>query len=326
MIQDNILIAHEAFHSLKLKKGGQVGYMAVKLDFNKAYDRTEWDFLAAVLQKMGFHPQWIQWIMECVSTVNFSVCVNGEKRASFIPTRGLRQGDPLSPYLFILVADVLSNLLSQSFRDRQITGFKITRQCPTLSHLLFADDVLLFLKAEVSECQKVLDILSTYCEASGQMINFDKSSVQFSSNVSPTLCSSICAMSGLKVSHPSAKYLGLPSFWGRSKAEAYEFLIEKVVSKLQGWKMKLLSQAARETLIKAVVQAIPSYAMACFAFPKKFCDKLNSYIRRFWWGGELDGKGIHWVGWDQLVMSKLQGGLGFRDFHSFNLALLARQG
>lgn len=170
--------------------------------------------------------------------------------------------------LFILVADVLSNLLSKSLRDRQISGFKIARHCPTLSHLLFADDVLLFLKANISECQKVLDLLSTYCVASGQLINFDKSSVQFSSNVSPSLCSSICTLSGLQVSLPNAKYLGLPSFWGRSKAEAYDFLIEKVVSKLQGWKMKLLLQAARETLIKVVVQAIPSYAIACFAFPK----------------------------------------------------------
>ncbi|GMP80470.1 hypothetical protein CsSME_00035555 [Camellia sinensis var. sinensis] len=260
----------------------------------------------------------------CFNCELLSLC-NGEQKASFVPTRGLRQGDPLSPYLFILVADVLSNLLSKSLRGRQISGFKIARHCPTLSHLLFADDVLLFLKADISECQKVLDLLSTYCVALGQLINFDKSSVRFSSNVSPSLCSSICTLSGLQVSLPNAKYLGLPLFWERSKAEAYEFLIEKVVSKLQGWKMKLLSQAARETLIKAVVQVIPSYAMACFAFPKNFCAKLNSYIRGFWWGRDMDGKGIHWVGWEKLVLSKFQGRLGFRDFNMFNLALLARQ-
>ncbi|XP_028105827.1 uncharacterized protein LOC114304879, partial [Camellia sinensis] len=183
MIQDNILVSHEAFHSLKLKKVGTVGHMAIKLDFNKAYDRIKWDFLAAVLKKMGFHSMWVQWVMECVSTISFSVCANGEKKASFIPTRGLRQGDPLSPYLFILVADVLFNLLPKNLRERQISGFKIA--------------------------------------------------------------SSICAISGLKVSHSNARYLGLPSFRGRSKPEAYEFLIEKVVSKLQGWKMKLLSQVAR---------------------------------------------------------------------------------
>ncbi|XP_028095770.1 uncharacterized protein LOC114293006 [Camellia sinensis] len=336
LIQDNVIVAHEAFHSLKLRKSGLVGQMAIKIDFDKAYDRIESDFLAMVLRKMGFDSQWVHWVMECVSTVSFSIFANGEKRASFVPSRGLRQGDPLSPYLFIIVADVLSKLISHSLQNREISGFKITRLCPTLTHLFFADDMLLFLKAEDTEYQKILDLLKVCCEASGQRVNFNKSSVQFSLNVAPAVCDSICALFGFKISSSHAKYLGLPSFWGRSKSAAFEFIIEKVISKFQGWKQKLLSKAGREILIKAVVQAIPSYAqkclgkakhaMACFAFPKHFCAKLNSYISNFWWRGEPDHKGIHWISWGQLALPKFQGGLGFRDFQAFNSALLARQG
>ncbi|CAL5413426.1 unnamed protein product [Camellia sinensis] len=167
--------------------------------------------------------------------------------------------------------------------------------------------------------------MTSYCIATRQYVNFDKSSVQFSLNVPFPLHSSIRQLSGFRETPVDAKYLGLPTFWRRSKAEAYGFIIERVQAKLQGWKLKLLSHAGRETLIKAVVQAIPSYAMTCFLFPKNFCAKLNSLISKFWWNGDPESKGIHWVNWAQLAMPKSEGGLGFRDFYDFNLALVAKQ-
>ncbi|CAL5404679.1 unnamed protein product [Camellia sinensis] len=215
LIQDNLLVAHEAFHFLKLQKTGQCSNMAVKLDFNKAYDRVEWDFLESVLRKMGFHERWIRWVMECVSTVTFSVFVNGAQRTCFKPTRGLRQGDPLSPYLFILVIEVLSKLLHKSLRDHQFAGIKVRRSCPTLSHLLFADDALLFLKADLGQCRNVLQVLEMYCKASGQSINFDKSGIQFSSSVRPLVEHQICELMQMKLVKAGAKYLGLPSCWGQ---------------------------------------------------------------------------------------------------------------
>lgn len=118
----------------------------------KAYDRIEWDFLRECLLKKGFCEKWVQWVTQCVSTVSFSVNFNGEPQPFFKPTRGIRRGDPLSPYLFILVADVLSNLMKTTVDDGTIRGIKLNSGCPTLSHLLFADDSIFFLYSTIMEC------------------------------------------------------------------------------------------------------------------------------------------------------------------------------
>lgn len=276
LIQDSIIVAHEAFHHPKINRRGSKFDMAISLDFNKAYDRVEWNFLEAVLRRMGFHDTWVHWVMQTVTTVKFSVFANGAKRANVTPSRGLRQGDPLSPYLFLLVIDVLSKLLIQGVSGNLFTGIKLGTHCPTISHLFFADDAIVFAKASKEECGQLLKILDVYNKASGQIINFNKSGVSFSSNTPAGLQQEISDL--LQMAHVSKKvrYLGLPAFWGKSKMEAYSFLLEKTISKLQGWKKVTLNQAGKEILIKSVVQAIPSYAMACFALPKKFCDKLNS--------------------------------------------------
>ncbi|XP_010513002.1 PREDICTED: uncharacterized protein LOC104788940 [Camelina sativa] len=324
-ITDNVLIAHEVLHSLKVRQRCANSYMAVKTDISKAYDRVEWRFLEAVLIKKGFHPTWIKWIMGCVETVSFSVLINGSTYGYFRPSRGIRQGDPLSPSLFILCADVLSSLLSQATREGRIQGIQISNGGPRVSHLLFADDSLFFLKANYRNSVNLLQIFKDYGDASGQIINFEKSSITFGSRVYQQTRDRIKHILSIPNVGGGGKYLGLPKQFGRRKKEMLQYIHTHVKQKTDGWQTRFLNTAGKETLIKSVAFAMPVYSMNCFELPKKLCSELDSLIARFWWGSTQEKKKISWVAWKKLVTSKNEGGLGFRDFHLFNQALLANQ-
>ncbi|XP_062026327.1 uncharacterized protein LOC133742658 [Rosa rugosa] len=313
------------FHHLKLLRQAGLGAFGLKLDVNKAYDSVEWDFLHAVLLKLGFHSHWVMLIMNCVKTVSFSVLVNGKPSIFFNPTRGLRQGDPLSPYLFLFVSDVLSSLVRKACSVGWLSPVSISQNGPPISHLLFADDSLFFLEASVSNAYNLLYLLKAYGVASGQQINYSKSSLYFSPNTPIIVIRVIAALFGIVAVSNPGRYLGLPTIWGRSKCAALAYIRDTVSRKLQGWKQQILTQAGKEVLIKSIATAIPAYPMNCFRFPKSLCTQIASQIARFWWGNK-GAHGIHWKSWLSLGFSKAQGGMGFRDLTEFNQALLAKQG
>ncbi|XP_010696021.2 uncharacterized protein LOC104908596 [Beta vulgaris subsp. vulgaris] len=325
MIIDNSLIALELFHSMKQRNKSKTGLMAMKLDMSKAYDRVEWGFLRKLLLTMGFDGRWVNLVMKCVSTVSYSFIINGRICGSVAPARGLRQGDPLSPFLFILVADAFSQMIQQKVDARLLHGAKASRNGPEISHLLFVDDSLLFTRATRQECLTIVDILNQYEQASGQKINYDKSEVSFSGGVCRERQEELINLLQMKKVEKHQKYPGIPTICGRSKKMLFRGLLDRMWKKLRGWKEKLLSRAGKEVLIKAVIQAIPTYLMGVYKFPVAIIHEFKSAMARFWWGGSGDERKMHWLSWDKLCKPKCLGGLGFKDLEVFNDALLGRQ-
>ena len=164
------------------KKKGKKGSLALKLDISKAYDRVEWPFLKGIMAKLGFPEVWINWVMGCVTTPSFSVLINGKPFGNITPLIGIRQGDPLSPYLFLLCAEGFNSLLLRAEMEGRIKGVSVCRRAPTVTNLMFVDDSLLFCRASIGEVEVINEILKTYANASGQCIDMGKSSVFFSSN------------------------------------------------------------------------------------------------------------------------------------------------
>ncbi|XP_062014381.1 uncharacterized protein LOC133730890 [Rosa rugosa] len=326
LISDNTLVANEAAHFMHKLKHQEEGFFSLKLDISKAYDKLEWSFIYAILTKLGFAPRWIQIIMQCVTSVTYSILIQGEPSSLITPTRGIRQGDPLSPYLFILCSEGLSALISQAIHQHTIRGLTMCPQAPTLHHLFFADDSILFGSATNRECEQYKLILDTYEKASGQKVNFQKSSVVFSNNVQADRQQEMATILGVQCVKEHDKYLGLPMRVGKSKSAIFAYIKEKLTKKLVSWKAKLLSAAGKEILIKAIAQTMPLYAMNCYLLPKSLCDDIHQLCASFFWGDTDDKKKIHWRSWEKLCLTKFEGGMGFKNIYAYNLAMLGKQG
>lgn len=191
--------------------------MAMKLNMSKAYDRVEWDFLERAMEKIGFCRKFTKLVMGTVKTVSYAVLVNGAPTNVFIPERGLRQGDPLSPFLFLFCAKAFSALLKKAEAQGRIHGTKVSREAPEISHLFFADESILFTRATIEEAHAVKDVIHKYEQASGQRINLEKTEITCSSNVTVEKKKELADCLGVKSVEKHTKYLGLPTLIGRSK-------------------------------------------------------------------------------------------------------------
>ncbi|KAL4324280.1 hypothetical protein GQ457_11G002870 [Hibiscus cannabinus] len=298
LISDNVLITHEIMHYLKSSKNGPNKGSAIKLDMEKAYDRVEWFFLSTIMSKLGFDDR---------------------------PSRGLRQGDPLSPYLFLFCTQGLSTLLLKEQREGNIKGVRASQAGPRVNHLLYADDCILFIKNSVGEATGVKEVLKEYERCSGQRVNVDKSAIYFSSRMTEVCKAQIQAILNMREEKNLGTYLGLPLIVGKNKTDDLGFLNVRVDKKVCGWTKNLLSFGGREVLINAVVQALPAYAMACFLLPDCIVDPMVKTMRNFWWSGKAHERGWTFVAWEKLCKAKPQGGMGFRNLKLFNLALLGKQ-
>jgi hypothetical protein len=237
LITDNALVAFECIHSMKRKKKGKKGQCAVKLDMMKAYDRVEWPFLQAILQKLGFPPRLVELIMQCVSSVQFSVKVNGNLLQPFVPSRGIRQGDPISPYLFLLCGEGLTALLNHYNHGYVDRGMRVCNRSPWITHLLFADDSLILINASVASASRLNAILEIYNAGSGQLVSRSKSSIFFSPNIPDLVREAVKQELDINVEAFNEKCIGLLIAVGRLTSEpSSKLLIVQRVACMDGLK------------------------------------------------------------------------------------------
>jgi hypothetical protein len=280
-ILDNVMVAIEIVHYMKAKAIGKSGDVALKLDISKAYDRLDWDYLRDIMVQMGFSSRWISWIMLCVETVDFSVLVDGASVGPIVPGRRLRQGDPLSPYLFIMCVEGLSSLIREVERRNDIRGTMICKNAPIIYHLLFADDCVLFFRACECEAVCMKNILATYEKASGQAINLQKSELFCSRNMPNDLKNLIATTLGVGQVLGTGKYVGLSSMIGCSKHEIFKFIKDRIWNKINSWSNRCLSQIGREVLIKSVLQSIPSFVMSVFLLSRSLISEIEKMLNSF---------------------------------------------
>ena len=180
-------------------------------------------------------------------------------------------------------------------------------------------------RSDINNALSLRRALNEYCEASGQLVSDAKSSLFFSPCTPVEVRAEVCSTLNIMTEAITDKYLGLPPLVGVDRSDCFQYLIDKVIKLLNGWKEKLMSFGGKEVLIKAIIQALPAYAMSVFKLPKQICKGIISAMSQFWWGDEDQQKHMHWFAWWKMCIPKKHGGMGFRDLESFNLALLSKQ-
>ncbi|KAA3476902.1 reverse transcriptase [Gossypium australe] len=250
--------------------------------------------------------------MKCISSVSYAVNINSSRGRIFQPTRGLRQGDPLSPFLFLICSEGLSSLMRSAKQKGLVKGAKASRRGPEISHLLLADDCMMFGEETEQGPRNMKDILKEYETCSGQCVNFNKSTIFYSSNTTAEVKELVSSMLGVRSSSSLEKYLGLPNVVGKHKKEAFQSILDKITLRIESWSNRLLSQGGKEVFIKSVLQALPTYAMSYFLFPKTLCEMIESKFARFWWQKGIGKQGIHWCKWRYLCSYKEEGARVFK--------------
>lgn len=261
--------------------------------------------------------------MGCLRSVNFSVIINGRPRGHFGASRGLRQGDPLSPFLFILVGDVLSRMVTKACDKGVVKGFEVGNKKVKLSHLQFADDSIFFLEKNDQNLDNLLEILKVFSMISGLKINLEKSTIA-AINMKLVEVEKLATKVGCKVEKWPMKYIGLPLGGNLGSSVFWTPVVEKIMKRLDGWYKGLLSKGGRLTLIQSVLGSIPIFYMSLFKIPTKVAAFIEKLMRDYFWEGNGEGRKLQLVKWSEVSKPKSDGGLGIGNIIARNKALLGK--
>ncbi|RVW96870.1 putative ribonuclease H protein [Vitis vinifera] len=273
--------------------------------------------------KEGFSQKWRAWMRGCLSSSSFAILVNGNAKGWVKASRGLRQGDPLSPFLFTLVADVLSRLMIRAEEAGITEGFLVGRDRTRVSLLQFADDTIFFSKASLDLLQNLKIILLVFGQVSGLKINLEKSTIS-GINTRQEMLSSLALVLECRVSEWPLSYLGLPLGGNPKTIGFWDPVVERISRRLDGWKKAYLSLGGRITLIQSCLSHIPSYFLSLFKIPVSIASKIEKMQRDFLWSGAGEGKRDHLIRWEVVSRPREMGGLGFGKTSMRNSALLGK--
>ncbi|GJW41995.1 zinc finger, CCHC-type containing protein [Tanacetum coccineum] len=318
-ILDGPFILNEVIQWCKSKKKQSLIF---KVDFEKAYDSVRWDFLDDVLKKFGFGNKWRDWIQKCLRSSRGSIIINGSPTEEFQFFKGLKQGDPLSPFLFILIMESL-HLSFQSVVD--VGLFKGIHLSPlvNLSHMFYADDAVFVGQWCDDNINTLVHVLECFFRASGLRINMSKSKIM-GVNVGDDKIKVAASKLGCLILNTPFTYLGTKVGGNMSRVQAWTEIIDKVKSRLSNWKLKSLSIGGRLTLLKSVLGSIPIFHMSIFKVPLTVLRSLESIRCQFFNGHELKSNKSSWVKWNSVLAAKEKGGLGVSSLFALNRALLMK--
>ncbi|KAJ0923638.1 putative RNA-directed DNA polymerase [Helianthus annuus] len=319
-ILDGPLITNEIISWIKKSKKRAFLF---KIDFEKAFDTISWSFIKSVFMQMNFPDKWIQWIHGILVSSRSSVLVNGSPTEEFQCFRGVRQGDPLSPFIFILAMEALSSFMISATSAGIIKGISLPNNGPKVSHLIFADDVMLLGAWEEDNFVNIRRFMRCFFLVSGLKINFHKSCL-YGVGTASSECDYMASRLGCNSGSIPFMYLGLKVGGNMNKFNNWSPVIETFEARLSLWKASTLSIGGRTTLIKSVLDSLPLYYFSLYQAPMAVLNKLEKIRRDFLWGDTLARKRMHWVRWDRVTQPIKSGGLGLDSLYNMNCGLLSK--
>jgi len=316
-ILDGFMIANEVVHGVRNKKDHG---LLLEVDFHKAFDSILWEHIDTSMGYMGFGSYWRKLIFECLSTSKLAILINGSLSREFRLERDLRQGDPLSPFLFDIVVQGLTVLFNRASASGYFKGLQ-TAQGHYITHLQYADDSLIFLPNDFPSLLHAKRILCWFEIISGLKVNFYKSSligINLDNDYTSSLANSVfCRSDTFPV-----RYRGLPLGANPNRLSTWKPVLSTIRAKLSIWKGNFLSMAGRLCLIKSVLSFLPLFYISVFVMPKGIIKVISSLTWSFLWKGTSTSHGIFKVAWHKVIKSKSSGGLGLGSILNKNLALL----
>ncbi|GJU30635.1 RNA-directed DNA polymerase, eukaryota, reverse transcriptase zinc-binding domain protein [Tanacetum coccineum] len=316
-ILDGPFILNEVLQWCKLKKKQSLIF---KVDFEKAFDSIRWDFLDDILKKFGFGDKWCNWIQSCLRSSRGSIIINGSPTEEFYFQKGLKQGDPLSPFLFILVMESLHLSFQRVVDAGMFKGVQLNPSL-NLSHMFYADDAVFVGQWCDDNINILTHVLDCFYWASGLRINMSKSKIMGILVADDKVKSAATKLGCLMLNTPFS-YLGTKVGGSMSRTHAWEEVIDKVRSRLSRWKMKTLSIGGRLTLLKSVLGSMPIFHMSIFKAPLSVIRQLESIRSHFFNGHDSASRKASWIKWDCVLAPKEKGGLGVSSLYALNRALM----